>query len=174
MAIHVKKSIKSEVGGEDNAIRGVKSLGGFRGGAGVVGFLKDRVDSTVWREMREGSRLDFLKKNAILALFFHWAKLPREREMDDYVMRAAYVAGAMSIVLVTLALGWVTVWKLLLSRISFIRELLDMNPKKPAAPTPSTSRKPTSFDERLREYKENPHRRHTGSTLMAPSASHKP
>ncbi|ETV79760.1 hypothetical protein H257_06990 [Aphanomyces astaci] len=90
--------------------------------------------------------------------------------MDEYVTRGVYVFGAICILLVTLSLGWITVWKFLLSKISFIRELLDLNPSNPAPPpTSDATLVPTSFDERLRQYKANPHRRHTGSTLMAPS-----
>ncbi|ETV96039.1 hypothetical protein H310_10687 [Aphanomyces invadans] len=89
--------------------------------------------------------------------------------MDEYVTRGAYVLGAIGILLVTLSVGWITVWKFLLSKISFIRELLDLNPAKPTPAASDTPQPPTSFDDRLRQYKSNPHRRHTGSTLMAPS-----
>ncbi|KAF0701324.1 Aste57867_8174 [Aphanomyces stellatus] len=90
--------------------------------------------------------------------------------MDKYLTRGAYVLGAICIVLLTLALGWIIVWKFLLSKIKFIRELLDLNPTKPAGPTAADAQRPTTFDERLRQYKENPHRRHTGSSLTKPTA----
>ncbi|KDO22975.1 hypothetical protein SPRG_11822 [Saprolegnia parasitica CBS 223.65] len=78
------------------------------------------------------------------------------------VVRAMYFVGAVCIVLVTLALGWVVVWKLMLSKMKLVRELLDLNP--PTSPPPAS--KPASFDERLKQYKENPKRRQTGSSLL--------
>ncbi|OQS07860.1 hypothetical protein THRCLA_20045 [Thraustotheca clavata] len=76
------------------------------------------------------------------------------------IVRGAYLVGAVGIVLITLAIGWICVWKFMLSRMKLVRELLDLNSTTPLAPQ-------ASFDERLKQYKENPMKRRTGSTLMS-------
>jgi hypothetical protein len=69
--------------------------------------------------------------------------------MDSILSRLVYFIGAICIVLVTLSIGWILVWKYMLSKMNFVRELLDLNsPKQAATATP-----PTSFDERFRQYK---------------------
>ncbi|OQR94046.1 hypothetical protein ACHHYP_01902 [Achlya hypogyna] len=86
-----------------------------------------------------------------------------EETAGAVAVRAVYFVGAICIVLVTLAIGWVAVWKLMLSKMKIVRELLDLNPPTTSAPPAD---KPASFDERLQQYKDNPKRRQTGSSLL--------
>lgn len=46
-----------------------------------------------------------------------------------WVLITAYLSGAVCIVLLTLTLGWIVVWKCVLAKMPFIQELFDLHPK---------------------------------------------
>lgn len=56
---------------------------------------------------------------------------------DELFVMAAYLSGAVCIVLFTLSMGWIIVWKLVLSKMPFIQELFDLKPAN--APASATS-----------------------------------
>ncbi|DAZ97644.1 TPA: hypothetical protein N0F65_003962 [Lagenidium giganteum] len=49
--------------------------------------------------------------------------------MLDVLVMAAYLSGAVGIVLFTLSVGWIVVWKCVLSKMPFVQELFDLKPK---------------------------------------------
>lgn len=80
----------------------------------------------------------------------------------ELFVMAAYLSGAVCIVLFTLSVGWIIVWKLVLSKMPFIQELFDLKPTNAAgAPASATSEhedsesipdsgsKPVSFQDRV-------------------------
>ncbi|RLN45792.1 hypothetical protein BBJ28_00020259 [Nothophytophthora sp. Chile5] len=67
----------------------------------------------------------------------------------ELVVTAAYLSGAVCIVLFTLALGWIVVWKCVLAKMPFVQELFDLKPKKPS----THDEKSISFQDRYQAYK---------------------
>lgn len=49
----------------------------------------------------------------------------------ELFVMAAYLSGAVCIVLFTLSVGWIIVWKCVLSKMPFVQELFDLKPTKP-------------------------------------------
>ncbi|TDH70265.1 hypothetical protein CCR75_001636 [Bremia lactucae] len=68
---------------------------------------------------------------------------------EEIVVAGAYVFGAVCIVLFTLSLSWLVVWKCVLAKMPFIQELFDLQPKK----TPAHDDKSISFQDRYQAYK---------------------
>lgn len=75
---------------------------------------------------------------------------------EELFVMAAYLSGAVCIVLFTLSVGWIIVWKLVLSKMPFIQELFDLKPATASANSnahedvesiPGT--KPISFQDRV-------------------------
>uniref|UniRef100_K3X3M4 Uncharacterized protein n=1 Tax=Globisporangium ultimum (strain ATCC 200006 / CBS 805.95 / DAOM BR144) TaxID=431595 RepID=K3X3M4_GLOUD len=67
---------------------------------------------------------------------------------EELFVMAAYLSGAVCIVLFTLAVGWIIVWKCVLSKMPFVQELFDLKPTKPALPPPrSSASKSSSSDD---------------------------
>jgi hypothetical protein len=68
---------------------------------------------------------------------------------EEAIVTLTYLAGAVCIVLVTLSVGWILVWKCVLAKMPFVQELFDL---KPHAHKPD-ARKSLSFEERYAQYK---------------------
>ena len=47
--------------------------------------------------------------------------------MKEYIAAGLYLLGSIAIVIVTLCIGWIVVWKFVLSKIPFIQELFELN-----------------------------------------------
>ncbi|OWZ01892.1 hypothetical protein PHMEG_00026646 [Phytophthora megakarya] len=69
--------------------------------------------------------------------------------IEELVVTGAYVSGAVCIVLFTLSISWLVVWKCVLAKMPFIQELFDLKPKKPSA----HDEKSISFQDRYQAYK---------------------
>ncbi|KUF85558.1 hypothetical protein AM587_10004451 [Phytophthora nicotianae] len=69
--------------------------------------------------------------------------------LEELVVTGAYVSGAVCIVLFTLTISWLVVWKCVLAKMPFIQELFDLKPKKPSA----HDEKSISFQDRYQAYK---------------------
>lgn len=76
---------------------------------------------------------------------------------DELFVMAAYLSGAVCIVLFTLSMGWIIVWKLVLSKMPFIQELFDLKPASASATSahedgesiPGSGSKTISFQDRV-------------------------
>lgn len=71
---------------------------------------------------------------------------------SELFVMAAYLSGAVCIVLFTLALGWIIVWKCVLSKMPFVQELFDLKPsgiRDGADVAAESSSLPLSFQERV-------------------------
>jgi hypothetical protein len=68
---------------------------------------------------------------------------------EEAIVTLTYLAGAVCIVLVTLSVGWILVWKCVLAKMPFVQELFDLKPKKPSA----HDEKSISFQDRYQAYK---------------------
>jgi len=66
-----------------------------------------------------------------------------------YVLMAAYLFGALCIVLLTLSIGWIVVWKCVLARMPFIQELFDLNATEKSRDKGDTK----TFEDRFQQYK---------------------
>ncbi|KAG6969883.1 hypothetical protein JG687_00002930 [Phytophthora cactorum] len=73
--------------------------------------------------------------------------------LEELVVTGAYVLGAVCIVLLTLTISWLVVWKCVLAKMPFIQELFDLKPKKPSA----HEEKSISFQDRYQAYKRKRH-----------------
>ncbi|GLD95571.1 hypothetical protein PINS_up004248 [Pythium insidiosum] len=77
--------------------------------------------------------------------------------LSELLIMAAYLSGAVCIVLFTLSIGWIVVWKFVLSKMPFIQELFDLKPKSaaPTAAKPGDDEKPKSisFQQRYEAYR---------------------
>jgi hypothetical protein len=69
--------------------------------------------------------------------------------LEELVVTGAYVSGAVCIVLFTLSISWLVVWKCVLAKMPFVQELFDLKPKKPSA----HDEKSISFQDRYQAYK---------------------
>lgn len=69
---------------------------------------------------------------------------------EEAIVTLTYLAGAVCIVLVTLSVGWILVWKCVLAKMPFIQELFDL---KPHTHNKLDGRKSLSFEERYAQYK---------------------
>ncbi|TYZ59819.1 hypothetical protein PybrP1_004389 [[Pythium] brassicae (nom. inval.)] len=67
---------------------------------------------------------------------------------SELFVMAAYLSGAVCIVLFTLALGWIIVWKCVLSKMPFVQELFDLKPSGVSGPASENSTS-LSFQERV-------------------------
>ncbi|KAL4139566.1 hypothetical protein PRNP1_003346 [Phytophthora ramorum] len=74
-------------------------------------------------------------------------------ELEELVVTGAYVSGAVCIVLFTLTISWLVVWKCVLAKMPFVQELFDLKPKKPSA----HDEKSISFQDRYQAYKRKRH-----------------
>ncbi|GMF30410.1 unnamed protein product [Phytophthora lilii] len=82
--------------------------------------------------------------------------------LEELVVTGAYVSGAVCIVLFTLTISWLVVWKCVLAKMPFIQELFDLKPKKPSA----HDEKSISFQDRYQAYKRV--RRRVSSCALGP------
>ncbi|RMX63251.1 hypothetical protein KXD40_006433 [Peronospora effusa] len=73
--------------------------------------------------------------------------------LQGLVVTGAYVFGAVCIVLFTLTISWLVVWKCVLAKMPFIQELFDLKPKKLSA----HDEKSISFQDRYKAYKRKRH-----------------
>jgi hypothetical protein len=79
---------------------------------------------------------------------------PRGRMSSDLLVVAAYLSGAVCIVLFTLSIGWIVVWKYVLAKMPFIQELFDLKPKPPGSATSDgKDAKSISFQSRYESYR---------------------
>uniref|UniRef100_M4BVK4 Uncharacterized protein n=1 Tax=Hyaloperonospora arabidopsidis (strain Emoy2) TaxID=559515 RepID=M4BVK4_HYAAE len=69
--------------------------------------------------------------------------------LEELAVTGIYVSGAVCIVLLTLSISWLVVWKCVLSKMPFIQELFDLTPKKPS----TLDAKSISFQDRYQAYK---------------------
>ncbi|ETI44748.1 hypothetical protein F443_10573 [Phytophthora nicotianae P1569] len=79
--------------------------------------------------------------------------LSADMGLEELVATGAYVSGAVCIVLFTLTISWLVVWKCVLAKMPFIQELFDLKPKKPSA----HDEKSISFQDRYQAYKRKRH-----------------
>lgn len=68
---------------------------------------------------------------------------------EEAVVTVTYLAGAVLIVLATLSVGWILVWKCVLAKMPFVQELFDLKPRK----SKLDGQKLLSFEERYAQYK---------------------
>lgn len=78
--------------------------------------------------------------------------------VEDVVVMGAYLSGAVAIVLFTLSIGWILVWKYVLAKMPFIQELFDLKPKNSAQSQSqhaedNKTKAPLSFQDRYESYK---------------------
>uniref|UniRef100_A0AAV1V1Y5 Uncharacterized protein n=1 Tax=Peronospora matthiolae TaxID=2874970 RepID=A0AAV1V1Y5_9STRA len=73
--------------------------------------------------------------------------------LEELAVTGIYVSGAVCIVLLTLSISWLVVWKCVLSKMPFIQELFDLTPKKPS----TLDAKSISFQDRYQAYKRKRH-----------------
>lgn len=69
--------------------------------------------------------------------------------VEELFVTLTYLAGAVFIVLITLAIGWILVWKCVLAKMPFVQELFDLKPTK----SKLDGDKSLSFEERYAQYK---------------------
>ncbi|KAG7390285.1 hypothetical protein PHYPSEUDO_008423 [Phytophthora pseudosyringae] len=69
--------------------------------------------------------------------------------LEELVVTGAYVSGAVCIVLFTLTISWLVVWKCVLAKMPFVQELFDLKQKQSAA----HDEKSISFQDRYEAYK---------------------
>lgn len=72
--------------------------------------------------------------------------------VEDVVVMGAYLSGAVAIVLFTLSIGWILVWKYVLAKMPFIQELFDLKPKN-SGQNQHAEEAPLSFQDRYESYK---------------------
>ncbi|CEG36231.1 uncharacterized protein PHALS_00550 [Plasmopara halstedii] len=73
--------------------------------------------------------------------------------LEEMVLAGAYVSGAVCIVLLTLTISWLVVWKCVLAKMPFIQELFDLKPKTQTV----LEEKSISFQDRYQAYKRKRH-----------------
>ena len=73
-----------------------------------------------------------------------------QMRLEELVLTGVYVAGAVCIVLLTLSISWLVVWKCVLSKMPFVQELFDLTPENPSAVDVVKS---ISFQDRYQAYK---------------------
>ncbi|TMW69666.1 hypothetical protein Poli38472_001822 [Pythium oligandrum] len=71
-------------------------------------------------------------------------------QVAELLVTAAYLSGAVCIVLFTLSVGWIVVWKFVLAKMPFVQELFDLKPKPVAT---DDKEKSISFQERYQSYR---------------------
>lgn len=92
-------------------------------------------------------------------VFHHTRKLlPSAMGVEDVVVMGAYLSGAVAIVLFTLSIGWILVWKYVLAKMPFIQELFDLKPKnsnqsQSQHAEDDKTKAPLSFQDRYESYK---------------------
>ena len=69
--------------------------------------------------------------------------------LKEVVITGAYVSGAICIVLLTLSISWLVVWKCVLAKMPFIQELFDLKPTNMT----THAKKSLSFQDRYQAYK---------------------
>lgn len=74
-------------------------------------------------------------------------------ELEEIILVGAYVSGAVCIVLFTLSISWLVVWKCVLAKMPFIQELFDLKPTTQSV----HDEKSISFQDRYQAYKRKRH-----------------
>ncbi|KAJ0389862.1 hypothetical protein P43SY_010462 [Pythium insidiosum] len=77
---------------------------------------------------------------------------------SELLIMGAYLSGAVCIVLFTLSIGWIVVWKFVLAKMPFIQELFDLKPKSASATATAAAEdaekpKSISFQQRYEAYR---------------------